>query len=73
MKKKAPSWNPLALLKNEILKARQEFNPKSITLSLADDLKEQNNSKSLFIARSTKKLLNDEIAAAEYIVKSGLV
>jgi len=72
-KQKDTSRNLLSMLKNEILKAHQELNPKSITLGLADDIKNQVNSKSLFIARSTKKLLNDEIAAAEYIVKAGLI
>jgi len=72
-KKKDVNWNFLAMLKNEILKAHQELNPKSITLGLADDIKNQVNSKSLLIARRTKKLLKDEVAAAEYIVKAGLI
>jgi len=72
IKQKDVNRNLLSMLKNEILKAHQELNPKSITLGLADDIKNQVNSKSLFIARSTKKLLNNEIAAAEYIVKAGL-
>jgi len=65
--------NLLSMLKNEILKAQKDLNPKSITLGLVDDIKNQVNSKSLLIARSTKKLLNDEIAAAEYIAKAGLL
>ena len=73
LKQKDANRNFLIMLKNEILKAHQELNPKSITLGLADDIKNQINSKSLFVARSTKKLLNDEIAAAEYIVKAGLI
>lgn len=73
IKQKDANRNLLTMLKNEILKAHQELNPKSITLGLADDIKNQVNSKSLFIARSTKKMLNDEIAATEYIVKAGLI
>lgn len=70
---KTASWNLFGKLKNEILKAHQELNPKSITLGLAEDMKNQVDSKSLFMARATKKLLNDEIAAAEYIVKADLI
>ncbi|MBK5246840.1 MAG: patatin-like phospholipase family protein [Peptostreptococcaceae bacterium] len=73
IKKKDANRNLLVMLKNEILKTHQELNPKSITLGLADDIKNQVNSKSLFVARSTKKLLIHEIAAAEYIVKAGLI
>jgi len=73
IKQKEVNRNLLSMLKNEIFKAHQELNPKSITLGLADDIKNRVNSKSLFIARGTKKLLNDEIAAAEYIVKAGLI
>ena len=65
--------NLLGWIKNEILKAQHDFNPKSVTLDLAENIKNQVNSRRLFLARNTKKLLNDEIAAAEYIVKAGLL
>ncbi len=73
LKKKDTRWNLVTLFQDKISKAHQELNPKSITLDLADDIKNQVNSKSLFIARNTKKILNDEIAAAEYIIKAGLI
>ena len=63
----------LGWIKSEILKVQHDFNPKSTTLELAEDIKNQVNSRRLFLARKTKKLLNDEIAAAEYIVKAGLI
>jgi NTE family protein len=71
--KKALHRNLLTMLKNEILKAHKDLNPKSITLGLVIDIKNQANSKSLLFARGTKKILNNEIAAAEYIVKAGLL
>jgi len=60
-------------LKKEIIKARLDLNGKSLTLELAEDIRQNRSSKSLFLARNTKKLLNDEIAAAEYIIKAGLI
>lgn len=71
--RKEESLNLVAWIKNEILKAQHDFNPKSITLELAENIKNQVNSRRLFLARNTKKLLNDEIAAAEYIIKAGLI
>lgn len=65
--------NLLAWVKSEIAKAQHDFNPKSITLELADNIKNQVTSRNLFLARATKKLLNDEISAADYIVKAGLL
>lgn len=64
--------NLISKIKYDLLRMQRELSSRSILLELARAIRENPESKRLFIARNAKKLLSDEIAAAEYIAKAGL-
>lgn len=56
-----------------ILKAKATLNQKTLTLVIARSLKETGDSKNIFLSRPAMKLLRDEIIAANYLIKEGLI
>ena len=58
---------------DSILKAKTTLNQKTLTLIIAKSLKESNDTKNIFLTKPAMKLLRDEILAANYLIKEGLV
>lgn len=56
-----------------ILKAKTTLNQKTITVMIARSLKETGDTKNIFLTRPAMKLLRNEILAANYLVKEGLI
>lgn len=56
-----------------ILKAKTTLNQKTITLIIARSLKENSSAKNIFLTRPAMKLLRDELLAANYLIKEGLI
>lgn len=56
-----------------IQKAKATLNQKTLTLMIARSLTEVSDSKNIFLTKPAMKLLRDEIIAANYLVKEGLV
>ncbi len=56
-----------------VLKAKTTLNRKTLTLIIAGSLKDSGNSKNIFLTRPAMKLLRDEIVAANYLIKEGLI
>ena len=56
-----------------ILKAKATLNQKTMTLIIARSLKETGDSKNIFLTKPAIKLLRDEIIAANYLIKEGLI
>lgn len=60
-------------LQEGIAKAKTALNQKTMTLVIAKSLKESSDSKNLFLTKPALKLLRDEILAANYFIKEGLL
>ncbi|HYE67719.1 MAG TPA: patatin-like phospholipase family protein [Anaerovoracaceae bacterium] len=58
---------------DSILKAKTTLNQKTLTLIIAKSLKESDDTKNIFLTKPAMKLLRDEILAANYLIKEGLV
>jgi len=56
-----------------IIKAKATLNQKSLTILIARNLKEINEISSILLSKPAIRLLHDEILAANYLVKEGLV
>jgi NTE family protein len=56
-----------------ILKAKTTLNQKTMTLIIARSLRETSDAKNIFLTRPAMKLLRDEILAANYLIKEGLL
>jgi len=56
-----------------ILKAKTTLNQKTMTLIIAKSLKETSDAKNIFLTKPAMKLLRDEILAANYLIREGLV
>lgn len=73
---KEPEVDPGTLkgkLQERILKVKNTLNQKTLTLMIARSLKETDETKSIFLSRPAMKLLRDEILAANYLIKEGLI
>lgn len=55
------------------VKAKTTLNQRTITLMIARSLKETSEVKNIFLTKPAMKLLRDEIPAANYLVREGLV
>jgi len=60
-------------LHESILKAKTTLSQKTMTLVVAKSLKELSDSKNIFLTKPATKLLRDELLAASYLVREGLV
>lgn len=60
-------------IKSDFSKVQNDLSSKAITVNLANDLKHEEKSKSLLLARNSKLLLKDQMSAADYINKRGLI
>lgn len=56
-----------------LLKAKATLSQKSLTLTIARSFKEPGQTKNIFLSRPAMKLLRNEVLAANYLVKEGLV
>ena len=56
-----------------ILRAKSTLNQKTMTLIIARSLKETSDAKNIFLTRPAMKLLRDELLAANYLIREGLV
>jgi hypothetical protein len=56
-----------------LLKAKATLSQKTITLIIARSMKETSESKNIFLTKPAMKLLREEIIAANYLNKEGLV
>lgn len=56
-----------------ILKAKSTLNQKTMTLIIARSLKETSDAKNIFLTRPAMKLLRDELLAANYLIREGLI
>jgi NTE family protein len=56
-----------------VIKAKTTFNQKTITIMIARSLKENSELNNLLLARPVMKLLREEILAANYLIKEGLI
>lgn len=65
------SWKNL--IHESILRAKATLNQKTMTLIIARSLKETSDAKNIFLTRPAMKLLRDELLAANYLLKEGLV
>lgn len=55
------------------VKAKSSLNQRTITLMIARSLKETSDTKNIFLTKPAMKLLKEEIPAANYLVKEGLI
>ncbi len=55
------------------IKAKSTLNQKTITLIIAKSLKETSDIKNIFLSKPAMKLLREEILAANYLLKEGLL
>ncbi|MDF2654205.1 MAG: patatin-like phospholipase family protein [Bacillota bacterium] len=55
------------------VKAKTSLNQRTITLMIARSLKETSDTKNIFLTKPAMKLLKEEIPAANYLVKEGLI
>mgnify|MGYP000986178070 CR=1 FL=1 len=55
------------------LKAKTTLNQKTITLMIAKSLKETGEEKNIFLSKPAIKLLREEVSAANYLLKEGLI
>ncbi|MEL7654731.1 MAG: patatin-like phospholipase family protein, partial [Bacillota bacterium] len=55
------------------IKAKSTLNQKTLTLIIARSLKESSDASNIFLSKPAMKLLRDEILAANYIIKEGLI
>ena len=55
------------------MKAKTTLNQKTLTIMIARSLKETSDSNNIFLTKPAMKLLRDEILAANYLVKEGLI
>lgn len=60
-------------LHESILKAKTTLNQKTMTLIIARSLKETSDARNIFLTRPAMKLLRDELLAANYLIREGLV
>ncbi len=60
-------------LAESLSKVKTALNQKTMTVIIARSLKETCDSKNIFLTRPAMKLLKDEIIAANYLVKEGMV
>ena len=60
-------------LHESILKAKTTMSQKTMTLIVAKSLKEMSDSKNIFLTKPATKLLREELLAANYLVREGLV
>jgi NTE family protein len=58
---------------DSLLKAKATLNQKTMTLIVAKSLKETSDAKNFFLTKPAMKLLRDEILAANYLIKEGLI
>ena len=56
-----------------ILRAKTTLNQKTMTLIIARSLKETSDAKNIFLTRPAMKLLRDELLAANYLIREGLI
>lgn len=56
-----------------VIKAKTTLNQRTITIMIARSLKENSEFNNLLLAKPIMKLLKDEILAANYLVKEGLI
>ncbi len=56
-----------------ILKAKAALSQKTLTLTIARSFKETGQTKNIFLSRPAMKLLRNEVLAANYLVKEGLI
>lgn len=56
-----------------IQKAKTTLNQKTMTLIIARSLKETSDAKNIFLTRPAMKLLRDELLAANYLIREGLI
>lgn len=55
------------------IKAKTTLNQKTITMMIARSLKETSDASNIFLSKPAMKLLREEILAANYLVKEGLI
>jgi Predicted esterase of the alpha-beta hydrolase superfamily len=67
------SESPAGKILEGILKAKTALQPKAITMIIARSLKETGDSKNIFLSRPAMKLLREELLAANYLLKEGLL
>jgi NTE family protein len=67
------SGTRMGIILEGILKAKTTLNQKTMTLIIARSLKENSGTKNIFLTRPAMKLLRDELLAANYLIKEGLI
>ncbi|MBP6492036.1 MAG: patatin-like phospholipase family protein [Clostridia bacterium] len=67
------SSNMKGLFLESISKAKAALSPKTMTLLIARSMKEVGDDKNVFLTKPAMKLFRDEILAASYLIREGLI